>query len=285
MRGVREFMKKSVYCILLTFCLLTSILIGCSSNEVDTLKAEVERLSSENASLKSENEKLKQNDQYYYSNAIEKLNAAEKSKDEGDYNSAYDLFQQLIDKFPNSPYVENAKKQQEIISTILSNLKNIREGLEAIDTAIKDQNYAIAEEKLQSLKGKISDDEYNEINTKIYEAKNKPIEVTIRTLQANAVDYIGKRVEVKNLKVRDNNLSRKAFRTYSSTGSKSFEYDTDASIEVFYDRMNDVDTWVNLSSDDAPIINVIGTFNVYSNDWTQGYISAEKITITTKSTK
>lgn len=75
-------MKKSVYCILLTFCLLTSILIGCSSNEVDTLKAEVERLSSENASLKSENEKLKQNDQYYYSNAIEKLNAAEKSKDE-----------------------------------------------------------------------------------------------------------------------------------------------------------------------------------------------------------
>lgn len=46
-----------------------------------------------------------------------------------------------------------------------------------------------------------------------------------------------------------------------------------------------MDTWVNLSSDDAPIINVIGTFNVYSNDWTQGYIRAEKITITTKSTK
>lgn len=54
------------------------------------------------------------------------------------------------------------------------------------------------------------------------------------------------------------------------------DYDSDAEIEVFYNKASNFDACKNLSSGNRPIIYVYGTYKAYSNSNNGGYL--ERVT-------
>lgn len=102
--------------------------------------------------------------------------------------------------------------------------------------------------------------------------------VSIQEVLVNPLIYNAQFVRITNdLKITGNEVDRKSFRAYLSTGPKKYDYDTDFYIEVFYSEMADWKTYGTMSVKDNPLISVAGTFYLYSNSMDKGYILASEI--------
>ncbi|MBP3887590.1 MAG: hypothetical protein J6F30_08055, partial [Cellulosilyticum sp.] len=88
--------------------------------------------------------------------------------------------------------------------------------------------------------------------------------------------YIEKDVTIGPVKVLHNYVSENKFSVRTSFSEEKFDYDNDAVISVFYDLVNNKEKWINLNSDDYPIIYLKGKVKRYSNN-SQVYISADVI--------
>ncbi len=222
---------------------------------------------------------LEETDQHYFNVAIDAYNKAQASKTTESYQTTIDDFTLLVQKFPKSPYLADAKTYISTSQKEIGKIKAIKKGKDNIDSAIAKHNFNNAYAALNKIKVLISEGEYKTLSERIYEEKNKPLEVAIRDLVAEPRKYHKKRVKLDSLKIFGNNIERGSFDTRLSTGSGFTDYDGDVSIEVFYSDVEDASSvWRNLSSDRRPTISsVIGIFNLYSNSYSEGYIRAQKI--------
>ena len=102
--------------------------------------------------------------------------------------------------------------------------------------------------------------------------------VSIQEVLVDPLIYDAQFVRITNdLKITGNEVDRKSFRAYLSTGPKKYDFDTDFYIEVFYSEMADWKTYGTMSVKDYPLISVAGTFYLYSNSMDKGYILASEI--------
>jgi tetratricopeptide (TPR) repeat protein len=278
-------MKKTM---LVLVMLAAVVLSGCGNTKLEqenqnlrmenqTLITETQELKRTISQLQNELQILKETDQQYFNKGIDAFDKAQTDKSKDGFQSAINIFGQLIQKFPHSIYLAKAKEYSDISNKEISKIETIEKGKSNIEMAISERNYERSIGELNKLKGLIKPDEYKAISEKIYEAKNKPIEVSVRDLKAEPRKYFFKRVKVGPLKVMDNNIGRASFRTCPSTGKGFTDYDSDVSIEVSYRKSDNSSAWRNLSSDKRPIINVIGIFDCYFDSLDNGYIKADKI--------
>lgn len=272
-------MKDNKLIVIIVLSILIAI-IGISAILTNSSNMkQIEAYKQENDVLKATIEDLKKTDQYYFTMGVEALNKAKKTKTSFDYNEAKGYFTTLISRFPKSPYVGDTNTNIKEIDTALETINKIDNLKNSINEKIYKGDFSGAKADLNKLSSLISQGEYNDISKEIYEAENKPIVVAPQELIANHDKYWNKRVTLNvQLKMKTNNIKRKCFNTYLSTGTEFYEYDMDVRMEIFYGGMPDVTAWQNLSSDNSPVITqVTGTFLPYSNDLDSGYISAESI--------
>ncbi len=274
----------SIPVMLFTFFFLLAILFltsGCGNGkleqEIQTLRSENQKLKHTIAQLEIEIRKLKETDQDYFNSGVDAYNKARSNKSKEDFQSAVDIFTQLVQKFPQSSYLSKAKQYINSSQREIVKIEKTEKAKRNIEVAITEHNFEEATVELQKSKDLFTQDEYKTISKRLDEEKNKPFEINLRDLQAEPLKYVGKRVKVGPLKVLYNRVGRASFRTFSSTGSGLDDYDVDVSIEIFYNKTDNPYVWRHLSSDGNPVVYVIGIFKVYSNDWSKGYIQAEKI--------
>ncbi|EKD25782.1 MAG: hypothetical protein ACD_79C01515G0005 [uncultured bacterium] len=140
-----------------------------------------------------------------------------------------------------------------------------------IQLSTKDLNGA--NNSLDKIKEFILDDSYENIRKWI---KDQPIKVGLKDLIANCDKYYGKKINLGPVKVHHNLLSRRSIDVclYVDSGNEFTNFDPRVSIEVFYNMIDDQEKCRELSEQ---VIYVFGTYNIYSNDNSKGYIQAEKI--------
>jgi hypothetical protein len=103
--------------------------------------------------------------------------------------------------------------------------------------------------------------------------------VTLQDVLLETDVYDGQFVRISSeLKIYANDLERKSFRTYLSTGSGPLDSDMDLDLEVYYDEMTDWKTWGAMSAD-YQIIKVAGTVVADAYLSTGCGIKASEITI------
>jgi hypothetical protein len=103
--------------------------------------------------------------------------------------------------------------------------------------------------------------------------------VTLQDVLLETDVYDGQFVRISSeLKIYANNLDRKSFRTYLSTGSGPLDSDMDLDLEVYYDEMTDWKTWGTMSAD-YQIIKVAGTITASEYQAIGCGIKASEITI------
>lgn len=93
-------------------------LAGCGQQEMEKLKAENRALADKVQALEQENAKLKETDQSYFNRGVDALKGADTK---ATLQSASDIFGQLVEKFPQSPYLPKA---QEHIADIQKKIAN-----------------------------------------------------------------------------------------------------------------------------------------------------------------
>jgi hypothetical protein len=103
--------------------------------------------------------------------------------------------------------------------------------------------------------------------------------VYIEKILSNYSLYNGQYVKIdSDLVLAHNNIERKSFTCYKSTGSKKYEYDTDKKIEIFYSLCDNTDYLLSLTADYQKISLVGGYVKVYNND-KKAYLDANEIVI------
>jgi nucleoid-associated protein YgaU len=104
-------------------------------------------------------------------------------------------------------------------------------------------------------------------------------QVSLQDILIEPQKYDGKFVRItSNLQVMGNDLERKSFNTWLSTGSEFTDNDMTFQLEVFYEDMSDYKTWATLSSANYPIITIAGTIHIFRNTNNSVYINATEIT-------
>jgi hypothetical protein len=108
----------------------------------------------------------------------------------------------------------------------------------------------------------------------------EPLEINIRDLIAEAGEHHSRKVIVGPLVFRWNDLERQSFRGYEITGvfGKMFTINYHVDIEVFYNKLPDVAEWRHYDGSTKEAFIIEGTFSLYRDSNTQGFIRAEKIT-------
>jgi len=127
----RKFLRLFIIGNLIGFTLFP--LNGCGKEEIQKLRSEIETLKQEKKtlsdqvnqlksqilSLEEENKKLKETDQYYFQKAVEFFKSNK-------WSEAKDSYQTLIDRFPASPLVAEAKKGLININTEIKRIERER---------------------------------------------------------------------------------------------------------------------------------------------------------------
>jgi hypothetical protein len=147
-------------------------LSGCGQGDIEKLKAE-------NEALKQEIAKLKETDQSYFGKGVDQLKAAN-SKDS--LQASLDTFTQLVEKFPQSPYLPKAHENISSIKQKIADLEKIETGRQKFSAALSEHHFELASAELRKLKSLIPEDEHKTLSEKLYEEKNKPLETTINKL-------------------------------------------------------------------------------------------------------
>jgi len=261
--------------IIFAIALFIASISGCSNK----LEKENKELKQKIAGLEAKVQQLSETDQFYFNKAVDLMNNAVSTESKTDYQSAVEAFNQLIQKYPSSSYVSKAKENVTKVNKQILIITTVENGINNINNSISSHDYSMASSELKKLRRLIAKERYSDISQKIYDESNKPLEISPRDLKAEPMKYYDKRVSVGPLVVRGNNLERNSFYTYLYLGPNRYNYDTDVDFEVFYDNTPDLSACRNVSASEDKIIYVVGIYKLYNNDWSRGYIQAQKISI------
>ena len=172
-------------------------------NELQAAREELSKLESENVQLRTENAKLKETDQAVFSKGVEEHLAAD-SKER--MRLALDTFTELTTKFPKSPLIPNAKQHIAELQKSISDIEQLETARSKFEDALRAHRFKDANAALQQLSGLVSADERKSLSSRLYEAENRPIEMTVNELvsrfgslvrSGNILDLLGKRVKVE----------------------------------------------------------------------------------------
>ena len=137
------------------------------------------KLESENIQLRTENAKLKETDQALFSKSVEEHLAANSKES---MRLALDTFTELTAKFPKSPLVPNAKQHIAELQKSISDIEQLEDATVKFEDALSAQRFKDAKEALQKLSALVSADERKTLSSRLYEAENQPIEMTVNEL-------------------------------------------------------------------------------------------------------
>lgn len=281
-------------CALILFTTLIPYLSSCGQEEIDNLtrenealKAEItssrfesKELSAKIASLEQENQELKETDQNYFARAMDAFNTA---NTKSALQATIDKFTQLIDKFPNSQYVSEARKHIGELRKRISELDRSRLAMARLDSALFTHDFGKANKQLAKLKSLVTDTKYKKLKQIVEKEKNKPLYITINKLisdfgtlnkswDMSVFDYKGKNVQFEaTFTIIDR--ESKTLLAYSAGWGKG------SSVRVYYDKSNLAQYFTNTDPQccDNRYI-VTGKTNLYRN--TGGlYVTAEKINV------
>lgn len=243
---------------------------------------EVERLQRENASLKEQIAELSETEQNRFSKAVDFLKTA---NDLQSYRMAEKNFDDFIEKFPASSYLESARQHKQQAKNKADNIEKVANTKTDITSLIAQRKWSAATNKVNSIKTLIDNDEYNALLKQIKEERYKPEKTTIKKLNAEAYTLIqnywfnetspnklGKRVEIIGYLKYLEKIPKKI----TLFEKENAEYD-DESIEIDYRKTNKVDYFSNISHAQANgRYKVIGRVRV-KDDGVIIYIEGETI--------
>ena len=251
---------------------------------INKLKTEVDLLKRENASFKD-------TDQSYFNRAIDSFRI---SKTISDFKKAEGIFDCLIEKFPNSPYVNNAKDYKQKIQKEIDRLKSLENFEHEYNLFISKKDWEKALELLDKNKSILTDSDFRKRKEHIEFEKNRPIKTTINRLisdcatlanedyqkfiytfmsvkyqyRVELTGYIRSDIDVrrgrKTINIHNNSYGTNIEVFYSSLDKKIIDYITDNNFGCDYKH--------------AYKLNVIGTVRLYNNS-NAPYIVAEKLEI------
>lgn len=90
-----------------------------------------------------------------------------------------------------------------------------------------------------------------------------------------------KEIVIGPLRIMENDIKRKCFWVYLATGVGFADYDSDASIEIYYGDLANKTEFTNLESDKRPVIFAKGMLNMYGNS-SDYFFTANDISIVMK---
>lgn len=167
--------------------------------EITRLKTETSSLKENTAQLEEKNKKLEEQvaelsetEQNKFSKASDLLGNA---KSASDYRKAEEAFASFITKYPNSQYLEQAKKMQDDSRKSADHLEWLDKKRGLIQKQISDKDWDAAAKTVQQLSKYISKEEHDGYNKTINEEKNKPIKTTLANIVTYMNKYDEKRVE------------------------------------------------------------------------------------------
>ncbi|MDP2302341.1 MAG: hypothetical protein Q8N03_07955 [Ignavibacteria bacterium] len=276
--------------ILIAFILFLTLLIatihnlffneGTDSNSknIDSNKeyfSQIDKLQQENTQLKTELDSLKRTDLYYYQSGITSFDSAHKNNSLKEIEKSKKSFEDLLKKFPNSSYLSESKLKLKELAILKDKIEKYNSTVSQIYSFAEAQEYKKALQLLSKSKQLLNPDEFEELKKLIEKQRDKPIIVSIRDLLSESKKYEGKIVEVSSLRAISNDVQRKYFSTYKSTGIGRLDFDTDLGIKVYYDKASNRDELIYLTGDNNPEMTVIGKFVYYS--FFGSYIDAKEI--------
>lgn len=258
---------------------------------VASLNLTINKLKTEVALLRSENASLKDTDQAYFNKAIDSFRT---SKTISDFKKAEDLFDCLIEKFPNSPYANHVKDYKQKIQKEIDRLKPLENFEHEYNLFISKKDWGKALELLDKNKSILTDSDFRKRKEHIEFEKNRPIKTTINRV----ISAVGTRADKDKYFV----ITRNAYQyRVELTGYLRFEHYVDRArkkitihnnsdgingeqIDVFYSSL-DKET-INYFTDNSfefdlkytYKLNVIGTVRIYDGR-NIPYIDAEKLEI------
>jgi DNA repair exonuclease SbcCD ATPase subunit len=247
-------------------------------NELQAARKELSNLESENVRLRTENAKLQETDQALFSKGVEEHLAAS-SKD--GMRLALGTFTELTMKFPKSALAQNAKQHIAELQKSISDIEQLEAARSKFEDALKADRFKDASEALQQLSSLISADERKSLSSRLYEAENRPIEMTVNELvsrfgslvrSGNLWDLLGKRVKVE------------ASFGYIARDRKSIEAHNDSSmiggtgthVTVFYAGSNMEERFTRGDPDPQRRYTITGVVRMFANV-DEPYILAEII--------
>ena len=247
-------------------------------NDLQVAREELVKLDSENVQLRTENANLKETDQAVFSKGVEE-HLAVNSKES--MQLALGTFTEFTAKFPKSPLVPNAKQHIAELQKSISDIEQLEAARVKFEDALRANRFKDANEALQKLSGLVSADEHKTLSSRLYEAENRPIEMTVNELvsrfgslvrSGNLWDLLGKRVKVE------------ASFGYIARDRKSIEAHNDSSmiggtgthVTVFYAGSNMEERFTRGDPNPARRYTITGTVGTYRNS-DDPYIRAEKI--------
>lgn len=258
---------------------------------VASLNLTINKLKTEVDLLKRENASLKDTDQSYFNRAIDSFRT---SKTISDFKKAEDLFDCLIEKFPNSSYANHVKDYKQKIQKEIDRLKPLENFEHEYNLFISKKDWEKALELLDKNKSILTDSDFRKRKKHIEFEKNRPIKTTINrvisgvgtradkdkffVITRNAYQY---RVELTGYLRYENRVdrARKKITIYNNSDGIVGEH-----IDVFYSSLDketiDYFTDNNFQCDFEHTykLNVIGTVRIY-DDLNIPYIDAEKLEI------
>ncbi|MBN2424488.1 MAG: hypothetical protein JXR46_02850 [Calditrichaceae bacterium] len=264
-----------------SYIFLFTIMVSCNQDKIESLQNENEQLTKKIVLLEEEIKKLKETDDFYFQTAVELFDSASFSNTTDDYLKSKEKFEHLIKYFPKSNYISDSKKYISSCDEAIAEIKLINEIINNVTNSISRKDSKAAYSNLNKLKKYISQEAYIDIKEQINDELNKPLVVSARVIVTNAglgwsklQKYLNKRLRINDLKITNINYSQSSFWTYQSLGQKYSDYDHDISLEVFFDKAKNYEECTKISSNNSPIIDVIGTLK-YSNK--RAFLIAEKV--------
>ena len=258
---------------------------------VASLNLTINKLKTEVDLLKRENASFKDTDQSYFNRAIDSFRI---SKTISDFKKAEGIFDCLIEKFPNSPYVNNAKDYKQKIQKEIDRLKSLENFEHEYNLFISKKDWEKALELLDKNKSILTDSDFRKRKEHIEFEKNRPIKTTINRV----ISAVGTRADKDKYFV----ITRNAYQyRVELTGYLRFEHYVDRArkkitihnnsdgmngeqIDVFYSSLDKetIDYFTDNSFEfDFKYtykLNVIGTVRIYDG-CNIPYIVAEKLEI------
>ena len=258
---------------------------------VASLNLTINKLKTEVDLLKRENASFKDTDQSYFNRAIDSFRT---SKTISDFKKAEDLFDCLIEKFPNSSYANHVKGYKQKIQKEIDRLKSLENFEHEYNLFISKKDWEKALELLDKNKSILTDSDFRKRKEHIEFEKNRPIKTTINRV----ISGVGTRADKDILFV----ITRNAYQyRVELTGYLRFEHYVDRArkkitihnnshgmngeqIDVFYSSLDKetIDYFTDNSFEfDFKYtykLNVIGTVRIYDG-CNIPYIVAEKLEI------
>lgn len=262
---------------------------------------ENKRLKEENLSLRTENKILKENDQACYNKAIELFKT---SKVISDFEKAEKAFDSLIEKFPSSQYLKNAKFYKTKIKEKIKYLEKLKEFEDKYTSFINKKEWNSALIALENSKKFLTNSDYIERKKFIEFEKNKPVLTTINRLKADVgsakkdllnpdryISYKNNEHRVKLVGYMDGDYcidrNRESFKIRMHSGLVA----NGETIEVFYNALDDnqKNYFIDGNFDTSGFkyiweVEVVGIVHLYTNADIP-YIVAEKVSIKRNSTR